>query len=137
MQALVIRAASWSLCAAAGIAVVLAVVIEYLLAWFGPEYVAGADALRILLVGQVISASAGSQTHVLAMTGHERNLAGLIAAGAAVNLVISIAMITQFGVTGAAWGMTMSLVLWNAATALFIWRRLQLWPGVYGALRAN
>ncbi len=137
LQALVIRAASWSLCAAAGIAVALAVVIEHLLAWFGPEYVAGADALRILLVGQVISASAGSQTHVLAMTGHERNLAGLIAASAAVNVVISIIMITQFGVTGAAWGMTISLVLWNAAMAMFIWRRLELWPGVYGVLRAN
>ena len=137
LQALVIRAATWSLCAAAGIAVALAVVAEYLLAWFGPEYVAGADALRILLVGQVISASAGSQTHVLAMTGHERSLAGLLAASAAANGIISILFITNFGVTGAAWGMTISLVLWNAAMALFIWRRLELWPGVYGVLRAN
>jgi hypothetical protein len=38
-------------------------------------------ALRILLVGQVIAASAGSQMHVMAMTGHERAAAALLVAG--------------------------------------------------------
>jgi len=38
-------------------------------------------ALRILLVGQVIAAGAGSQMHVMAMTGHERTAAALLVAG--------------------------------------------------------
>ena len=42
---------------------------------------AGMPALRILLVGQVIAASAGSQMHVMAMTGHERTAAALLVAG--------------------------------------------------------
>ena len=135
LQALIIRAASWSLCAAAGIAVVLAVMAEYLLAWFGPEYVEGSNALRLLLVGQVISASAGSQTYVLAMTGHERNSAAILALSAAGNVIISVLMINQFGLIGAAWAMTISLAAWNIAMAIFIWRRLELWPGIYGMVR--
>jgi hypothetical protein len=42
---------------------------------------AGVPVLRILLVGQVIAASAGSQMHVIAMTGHERAAAALLVAG--------------------------------------------------------
>ncbi len=137
LQALIIRAASWSLCAAASIALVLAVMAEYLLSWFGPEYIAGANALRILLVGQVISSSLGSQTQVLAMTGHERNSATILALSAAANVTISIFMISQFGLTGAAWGTVISLVLWNLAMAVFIHRRLGLWPGIYGIIRSQ
>lgn len=135
LQTLVVRAASWSMCAAASIAIVLAVMAEYLLAWFGPEYVEGANALRILLVGQVISASAGSQIPVLAMTGHERNSAVILALSAAANIIISFMMITQFGLLGAAWATMISIVLWNGAMAVFIRRRLDLWPGVYGVFR--
>jgi O-antigen/teichoic acid export membrane protein len=136
LQALIRRAALWSICAAGSIALVLAVMAEYLLAWFGPDYVAGSNALRILLVGQVISASAGSQTHVLAMTGHERNSAAILALSAAANIVISVFMISQFDLIGAAWATMISIVLWNVAMAVFIWRRLELWPGIYGFIRS-
>lgn len=135
LQALIIRATSWSLCVAASIAVVLAVMAEYLLSWFGPEYVAGSNALRLLLVGQVISATAGSQTHVLAMTGHERNAAAIFALSALANVIVSAFMISLFGLIGAAWAMAVSLAVWNVAMAIFIWRRLELWPGIYGLFR--
>ena len=135
LQVLIVRAASWSLFAAASVALVLAVMAEYLLAWFGPEYVAGSNALRILLIGQVISTSAGSQTQLLAMTGHERTSAVTLVMSAAANVIISILMINQFGLIGAAWATMISLVLWNMAMAAFIWRRLDLWPGIYGIIR--
>lgn len=135
LQALILRAASWSLLAATGIAIVLAVMAEYLLAWFGPEYVAGAEVLRVLLIGQVISASTGSQTHVLAMTGHERHSAAILTLSAITNVIISILMINQFGLMGAAWAMTISMAVWNIAMAAFIWQRLDLWPGIFSMLR--
>lgn len=137
LQALMVRAASWSLVAAGGIAFVLAVMAEYLLSWFGPEYVAGADVLRILLIGQVISASAGSQTFVLAMTGHERHSALILTVCAAVNGMVSAALIHQFGIAGAAWGTAISLVIWQATMAAFVWHRLDLWPGIYGVFRPH
>ena len=135
LQALLVRGSAWSLGAACGIALVLGVMAEYVLSWFGPEFVAGSDVLRVLLIGQVLSASAGFQWQVLAMTGHERNLAVLLTLTAGFNLVLSCALIIQFGLMGAAWGMTVGLVVWEIVMAKFIRTRLGLLPGVYGALR--
>ncbi|NNJ76999.1 MAG: hypothetical protein HKP56_17790, partial [Anderseniella sp.] len=54
---------------------------------------------------------------------------------AAANVIISFLMIKQFGLTGAAYATTISIVLWNVAMAVFIRRRLDLWPGIYGIIR--
>ena len=136
LQALVTSAASWTLCAGAFIGLVLFVLAEPLLAWFGPGYEAGVPALRILLVGQLIVASAGSQLYVMTMTGHERSAAALLVACAAANAVASAVLINLFGLTGAAIATTATLIVWNVAMALFIWRRLHLLPGVFPMFRS-
>jgi O-antigen/teichoic acid export membrane protein len=135
LQILVTRAASWTLCAGAGIALLLFVLAEPLLAWFGPGFEAGVPALRILLVGQVIVASAGSQLHVLNMTGHERSAAVLLVACAGANAVVSTLLISLFGLTGAAVATATTLIIWNVAMSLFLWRRLHLLPGVLAVFR--
>jgi O-antigen/teichoic acid export membrane protein len=137
LQALVTSAASWSFCAGAFIAVTLFVLAEPLLAWFGPGYDAGVPAMRILLVGQLIVAGAGSQLYVMTMTGNERSAAALLVACAAANAVLSAVLISLLGLTGAAIATTAVLIAWNAAMALFIWRRLQLLPGVLPMLRLS
>jgi O-antigen/teichoic acid export membrane protein len=137
LQALVTSAASWTLCAGAFIAITLFVLAEPLLAWFGPGYEAGVPALRILLVGQLIVASAGSQLYVMTMTGNERSAAALLVACAAANAVFSAVLITLFGLTGAAIATTVVLIVWNVAMALFIWRCLRLQPGVLPMLRSS
>jgi len=130
LQVLVARAASWMLSAAACIALVLAVLAEPLVAWFGPGFEGGVPALRILLLGQVIVSSAGSQLYVMIMTGHERSAAALLAASAGANVVVCAALIGVLGLTGAAIAATVTLIGWNVAMAAFIWRHLHLRPGV-------
>jgi O-antigen/teichoic acid export membrane protein len=90
--------------------------------------------LRILLVGQLIAASYGSQLHVMTMTEHERGAAALLILSAAVNVVASIVFIRILGLTGAAIATTTSLIVWNVAMAFFISRHLRLLPGVLGML---
>jgi O-antigen/teichoic acid export membrane protein len=92
-------------------------------------------ALRILLISQVLAASAGSQLYVMTMTGHERNAAVLLACCAAVNAGASAVLVGMFGLTGAAIGTAVSLVVWNLAMALFLWRRLNLSPGILAIFR--
>jgi O-antigen/teichoic acid export membrane protein len=135
MQLLVARAASWMLSAAACIALVLAALAEPLLAWFGPGFEGGVPALRILLLGQVIVSSAGSQLYVMIMTGHERSAAALLVASAGANLLVCVVLINLVGLTGAAIATTVTLIAWNLAMAAFIWRRLQLLPGVLAMFR--
>ncbi|MGC1576869.1 MAG: polysaccharide biosynthesis C-terminal domain-containing protein [Beijerinckiaceae bacterium] len=135
LQVLVSTSALWTLCGAAAIALVLSVLADPLLSWFGHGYEAGVPALRILLIGQVFAASLGSQLHVMNMTGHERSAAVLLVISTVVNALVSMIMIHQFGLTGAAIATTLALILWNAGMAIFIWRYLELLPGVLGLPR--
>jgi O-antigen/teichoic acid export membrane protein len=136
LQALVTKAASWTLCAAGCIALVLAILAEPLLTWFGKDFADGVPVLRILLVGQVIAASCGSQLSVMTMTKHERGAAVLLIMSAAVNIFVSIVFISMFGLIGAAIATTIALIAWNVAMALFISRHLRLLPGAFGMLRS-
>ena len=135
LQVLITKSSSWNLCAAAFIGASLLILAEPLLAWFGEDYMAGVPALRILLVGQVIAASAGSQMHVMTMTGNERGAAALLIAGALGNIIAGVALIYLYGLVGAAIASTMTLIVWNVAMALFIWRRLNLLSGVLALFR--
>jgi O-antigen/teichoic acid export membrane protein len=132
LQALVTKSASWTLCAAGCIALALAVLAEPILTWFGKDFANGVLALRILLVGQVIAASYGSQLYVMTMTEHERSAAALLILSATINVVASVVLISMLGLTGAAIATTIALIVWNVAMAFFISRNLRLVPGVLG-----
>jgi O-antigen/teichoic acid export membrane protein len=131
LQALVTQAATWTLCGAASIALALAVLAEPILAWFGKDFVEGVPALRILLLGQVVAASYGSQLSVMTMTEHERGAAALLVLSALVN-VVAIVFINMFSLNGAAIATTIALIGWNMAMASFIRRHLRLQPGILG-----
>ncbi len=133
LRAVVAKAASWMLLGAACIALPLSVLAEPILALFGRDFVAGAPALRILLIGQVIAAAAGSQLQLMNMTGHERSAATLLLCSAAVNAAIGTALIRSLGPAGAALAATTALIGWNAAMGLSIRRHLRLFPGVLAA----
>jgi len=132
LQALVTTAASWTLSAAVCIALVLALLAEPILAWFGKDFVAGVPALRLLLAGQVIVASYGSQLPVMTMTKHERGAAVILIFSAMINIAAGCVFIAILGLTGAAVATTIALVVWNVAMACFISRHLQLTPGIFG-----
>jgi O-antigen/teichoic acid export membrane protein len=134
LRALVTQAASWTLGAAVCIALALAVLADPILTWFGKDFADGVPALRILLVGQVIAASYGSQLSVMTMTEHERGAAALLMLSAFVNVVASIVFISMLGLIGAAIATTIALIVWNLAMAVFIRRHLRLPPGVLGIL---
>jgi O-antigen/teichoic acid export membrane protein len=132
LQALVTQAATWTLCGAASIALALAVLAEPILAWFGKDFVEGVPALRILLLGQVVAASYGSQLSVMTMTEHERGAAALLVLSALVNVVAGIVFINMFSLNGVAIATTIALIGWNMAMASFIRRHLRLQPGILG-----
>jgi O-antigen/teichoic acid export membrane protein len=135
MQILITRTSSWTFWTVLCIAAALFVLAKPLLAWFGAGYDAGVPALRILLISQVMAASAGSQLYVMTMTGHERSAAVLLVSCAMVNAGTSAVLVGMFGLTGAAIGTAVSLVVWNVAMALFLWRRLSLLPGLLPIFR--
>jgi O-antigen/teichoic acid export membrane protein len=133
LRAIVAKAAFWTLVGAACIALPLLVFAEPVLALFGQDFVAGAPTLRILLIGQVIAAAAGSQLHLLTMTGRERSAAVQLVVSVAANAAVGAALVSPLGPAGAALAATAALIGWNAAMGLSIRRHLRLLPGVFAA----
>ncbi|PSJ23335.1 flippase [Halomonas sp. ND22Bw] len=85
---------------------------------FGSEYRVGYLALGILGVGQLINASMGSVGILLNMTGHERDTLQGVALAAAVNVVLNIILIPNFGMAGSAIATAVSISIWN----ILLWR---------------
>jgi O-antigen/teichoic acid export membrane protein len=135
MQVLITSAASWTMGAGTCIALALFTIAEPLLTWFGPGYEAGVPALRILLIGQLIAASAGSQLYIMTMTGQERNAAVLLISCATANALASAILISLFGLIGAANATAATLFGWNTLMALSLWRSLHVLPGVLAMFR--
>jgi O-antigen/teichoic acid export membrane protein len=134
LQALMTRTAVWTFLGAAAIALPLLVLTGPILSWFGRDFAAGVTAARILLVGQVLASTAGSQLFIMTMTGRERAAAAILSATAAGNALLGVGLIRFLGLEGAAIAASASLVAWNVAMAVFIRRSFGLRPGALAAL---
>lgn len=96
------------------------------LALFGSEFIQGYEALKILALGQLVNALAGSVGILMTMTGHQREAALVIGTSAMLNILLNAWFIPLWGVTGAAVATTLTIAMWNIALAFFVWKRLNL-----------
>jgi O-antigen/teichoic acid export membrane protein len=135
VQSMIVRASMLSLAGAVGVVVVLIVIAEPVLGWFGSEFAAGWAPLIILLMGQLFAAAGGSQLSVLAMTGNEADAARILVLSALANTLLCAALVSLCGLIGAAIATSAGLFVWNVLMALDIRRKLRLWPGVVGLFR--
>jgi O-antigen/teichoic acid export membrane protein len=70
------------------------------------------------------------------MTGHERIGAAMLVVCAGSNFAACMLMIDSLGMAGAAVAMTATLIAWNVAMGVFIYRRLLLMPGLVASFKA-
>lgn len=133
VQALLNHASLWAMLAAASMAGALWFAAGPLLPLaFGPAVVGALPVLGILLVGQIIASGAGSQIFLLTMSGQERLAAIVLIGFALADLAASVMLVPPFGLSGAAFATSASLVGMNIAMALLVWRRLGVKPGSFG-----
>jgi O-antigen/teichoic acid export membrane protein len=100
----------WTTLSALVIALPLLLLAEFVLRLFEDAFVAGSSALRILLVGQVVSAMAGSVGYIMMMTGHERQAAFVTLGATAGNILLNLMLIPPFGMEGAAVARAVTLI---------------------------
>jgi O-antigen/teichoic acid export membrane protein len=132
LQSVLVRIGIWTLLSAVFIAVPLWLVAHMVMALFGHDFADGVTVLRILLVAQVIAAAVGSLPRLMLMTGHERGAMVLLVLSATAGGLLGAVLIGRSGLTGAAVGTMLTLLVWSAAMTLFVWWRLRLLPGVLG-----
>lgn len=84
---------------------------------FGATYKAASIALAILAAAQLMNSLTGPTPVLLAVTGHERYLLRSVLFASAATLLSGLILIPEFGMTGAALAILISLTVWN----IFLW----------------
>jgi O-antigen/teichoic acid export membrane protein len=108
------------------LAVGIIVMGHWLLGFFGPDFDRGFTVLVILALAQLASVLAGPVGFLLTMTGHQRNAAVVAGGCALLNVVLNLALIPTWGITGAAVATATVVFVWNAWLSYVAWTRLRL-----------
>ena len=109
--------------------VVLVIFAPNFLSVFGHEYIAAANAFRILCVGQFVFAATGICSTVMLANGGERFAALAMAASLAGGVGLCTLLIPPFGTVGAAAGISGSLTLGQSIVVGMFVRRWRRRPG--------
>lgn len=133
MKSLAQRATRASFWAALPLATILAFFARDVIGTlFGAEYaVLGADALVVLVLGQLVNVAFGPIALILAMNGHERESLKAQAGGLFVNLVVAVLLIPRLGALGGAIGVVAGLLFWNVILAVKVRRRFGFWVSAF------
>lgn len=107
-------------------ALVLVPFAEWILRIYGSEYTGAANALRILVVGQFVNAASGPCALVLAATGHQKFVLHGIGMGLVVSATVVLMLVPQYGAMGAALGVMIGLLVWNALLIYWSWRLVNI-----------
>ena len=99
---------------------------QIILSLFGQEFLASRSILLVLIVGQIINASAGPVSLLLNMTGHHDDTVKILGVTALTNIILNAALIPQYGAIGAAVATSFSTILWNIAMLILVWQRLRI-----------
>jgi O-antigen/teichoic acid export membrane protein len=105
-------------------AALLCIAGPFVLRLFGPAFTVGYPSLLILLAGHVSAARFGPVTSLLVMTGHQRTAAWIQGASTILSALLLIALITPFGVIGAATAVAFSAFATQLAFFYVARRRL-------------
>ncbi|MEH0081926.1 oligosaccharide flippase family protein [Vibrio antiquarius] len=101
---------------------------EFVMRFFGEEFLAAAPLLVVLSLGQLVNVATGSVGFLLLMSGHERTVKYITISSGTISICLLIALCQTFGVIGAAWAMAIGMAIQNLAALYFVKRYLGFFP---------
>lgn len=120
-----------------GTALVLWVLGEKILGWFGEGFMVAKPLLDILIIGQMLNAATGSVSFILGVTGHQKVLAKVVAGALLFNIALCFALIPAFGAMGAAVAVTAATSASNLILLVLCKSRTGLDPSIWGLMRSK
>jgi len=113
------------------ILIILFLVPEFLLSFFGAEFMIAKTTLLILLVGQVGNAMSGSVGFILQMTGKEKTVQNILLITLIINILLNLYFIPRYGIEGAAFSSAFSLLFWNLVMIVFVKRYYKIYSFIH------
>jgi len=120
LQSRVDTAAALAVLIALPVLAVLMFLPRTVLGFFGPDFVAAAPVLQLLAAGNLVNVLAGPTGPLMVAAGRQRAYAALTCLGIIVSVVAILALERVFGLTGAALGSTMGVILLNGSIARYL-----------------
>ncbi|HDS73966.1 MAG TPA: flippase [Firmicutes bacterium] len=129
------RATRWALIVNLALSGVVAIAGETILSLYGKTFTAGAFALAILLLGQVIAGAFGLSEMMLTMIGHPTLVFGNMALLLGLIGVLDYAFIQLWGLAGAAIGTASATILVTLVQVRQVRKRTGMHPWRFAILR--
>lgn len=106
------------------IVVVLIIMNQFILSFFGQEALAGGMTMIIISLGVLFNAVTGNVDQVLNMTNNQGILRNIIAVCFFVNVILNFILIPQYGIEGAAYSSLITNILINLLSVYYMKKRL-------------
>lgn len=97
-----------------------------ILLFLGEEFLEGKIALLILAFGQLIGSLSGSVGIILQMTGNQKTFRSIALVALIFNLILNLILVKYYSIIGAAIATTISLMILNVTSAIYIKRKLKI-----------
>jgi O-antigen/teichoic acid export membrane protein len=98
---------------------------EFLLGFFGEEFIQGKSTLFILSSGMLFCTFSGSSILLLNMTGKEIASRNILIVTVIINIVLNLILIPQYEIQGAAIATASSTILWNLLAVIVIYKNFR------------
>jgi O-antigen/teichoic acid export membrane protein len=120
----------WTVAATIPVLLVLGILPAETLRIFGHEFAAGADALRILILGMTVSVLVGTVGFILIMAGRTGWDLVVFLGGFAIDIAVAVAFAgpERLGMRGAALAQALTTAFTNVTRLLLVRRFLGIWP---------
>jgi O-antigen/teichoic acid export membrane protein len=130
LQTLTTNVIRWTFWPSLAMALIFVAFGSIVLRLFGPGFEQGYAALLILTLGQLAGAFAGPVGSLLNMTGHQFVTARVLGASAILGVVFAFVFTRIWGSFGTAVAFSGAMVLSNAWLAIFVVRKLEIYPSL-------
>ena len=136
LQQLASAMAAWAFWPSCLLCIVLVTCAPLVLTTFGPAFGSAEWQLRVLLVGQIINATAGSVGWLMLLSGRQNVAARVYGWVALIHVGLLAVVIPVFGTVGAAAATTFTMSLWNVWLHAAVVRDLNIHPSIIFKLRS-
>jgi O-antigen/teichoic acid export membrane protein len=127
--------AAWTFWPSLVMALVVLALGKPMLMLFGPGFDAGYPLLFLLVAGVVARAAVGPCESLLTMSGNQNICALVYAMTLAFNIGLSVLLIPQFGLWGAAIATALAMMFEAGALAFTVWRKLGIVMAIFAPAR--
>jgi O-antigen/teichoic acid export membrane protein len=134
LQAVVSRAAYLGFGASLAAVFGFAILGRFLLGLFGDEFVAGYETMMILVLAQLVRATAGPVIALLSVTGHQDRCLIVFGLGLIASVLLIFWLVPLYGIRGAAVSVFLVTIGWSVWLHQIVKRHVGVRPSIFGNL---